>query len=151
HAIGRPVPLVRGSLVLDSLDGPNFWWNHGRVRPAWPGPATSDAEGRFTLRGIGRGLRVSLGVDDPRFARSRTTADTDYATGAKTLTIALEPARVIEGRVSDAETGQPIPHAWIEIGSHHGSVTTMNVFEADDQGRFRTNPLSSDLYGIVAS
>ena len=40
----------------------------GATSPAWPGPAISDDEGRFTLRGLGRGLMCRLFIDDPRFA-----------------------------------------------------------------------------------
>ncbi len=68
--------------------------------PAWPRPATSDAEGRFTVRGAGRGLRVVLMIDDPRFARQRIEVDTDSTSESKPVTLAVEPARIINGRVT---------------------------------------------------
>src|SRR5207248_1382831 len=36
--------------------------------PVWPGSVTSDAEGRFTLRGIGRSCTARLMVRDDRYA-----------------------------------------------------------------------------------
>jgi RNA polymerase sigma factor (sigma-70 family) len=36
--------------------------------PLWPGPVTTDDQGRFLLRGVGRGMAVTLDVRDDRFA-----------------------------------------------------------------------------------
>src|SRR5262249_10501048 len=35
---------------------------------AWPDPVKTDTQGRFTLRGIGQGLRLLLRIQDPRYA-----------------------------------------------------------------------------------
>ena len=111
--------------------------------PAWPKPAISDAEGRFTIRGVGRDLRVDLMIDDPRFARQRIQVDTDGASESKPLTLALEPARIIKGRVTDADTGKPIPHAQVSgLVLSTETQGILNEFEADAEGRFRANPLS---------
>ncbi len=154
QAMGRVVPgiFVNGTPArVDSLEGPSFLPMHRVDLPAWPRPAFSDAEGRFTVRGIGRGLHVVLGIDDPRFARAAVPVDTDAASRSKSLTAALEPARIIAGRVTDAETDRPIPHARIIVLSYKGSAGYVNPFEADDQGRFRMNPLSADRYSISVS
>ncbi len=150
HVMGKPISVVLGGVIRKSTEGPYFSWSHGRERPGWPGPAIADDEGRFTLRGIGRGVRISLGVDDPRFARSLTPVETDDAPGPKSATIALDSPRILVGRVTDAETGEPIPRARILIGSRRGSVLAMNEFAADDQGRFRANPRSADRFTITA-
>ncbi len=47
----------------------------------------------------------------------------------KPIAIALEPARIITGRVTCADTGRPVPHALIAFG--------VLRYQADDQGRFR--------------
>ena len=94
---------------------------------AWPEPATTDADGRFTLHGLGRELLVALIVDDPRFASHfvliapatpstpRTAAaravKLDAGSGPKKLTLALQPAQIITGRVTYADSGKPVPHA----------------------------------------
>ncbi len=74
--------------------------------------------------------------------------DTDGTSESKPVTLALEPAKIIKGRVTDADTGKPIPHAAVTIlayyGSHGWHLTT--DFEADAEGRFRANPLPADRY-----
>ena len=47
----------------------------------------------------------------PRFARQRIMVDTDSTSGSKSVTTALEPAKVITGRITYADTGKPVPHA----------------------------------------
>ena len=59
------------------------------------------------------------------------------------MTLALEPAKIIRGRITDADTGKPIPHAQLRVLSYSKDVGgTVNEFEADAEGRFRANPLS---------
>ncbi len=60
------------------------------------------------------------------------------------MTLALEPAKIIKGRITDADTGKPIPHAQLRILSYSTTLGgTVNEFEADAEGRFRANPLSA--------
>src|SRR5262249_31938006 len=113
--------------------------------PGWPGTAISDAQGRFTLRGLARGLQFAIRADDSRFERGSFALQTGESTqqysplarvisvetgpDAKPVTIALQPGRTIAGRVTYADTGQPVPNAPIAIaGSRH---------RADAGGRFR--------------
>jgi hypothetical protein len=42
-------------------------WAHPDDLAGWPSPAISGADGRFTLHGVGPGLRALLSVLDPRF------------------------------------------------------------------------------------
>src|SRR6516165_1842158 len=83
-------------------------------------PGLSDRQllDRFTVRGVGQDLLVALGIDDPRFARLTVPVETGGAVDPQSVTIALEPARIITGRITDAETGKPIPHTQIHITSH---------------------------------
>ncbi len=131
-------------------DGPIFAWSHVHDFPAWPKPATSDAEGRYTIRGAGRDLRIDLIINDPRFAQQRIQVETDGASGSKPLTAALEPARVFRGRVTDADTGKPIPHAHVVVMSYRGNAGIHNDFEADADGRFSANPVSADRFEVSA-
>ena len=138
--------------VRETLEGPVLWHVHGKDLPAWPHPATTDAEGRFTLRGVGRGLRVTLLVHDLRFAWQFIPVDTDHTPGPKQVTIALEPAKIIKGRVTYADTARPVPHARLSVGSqkNEGNGTSFADFETDDEGRFRVNPRSGDTYFVTA-
>jgi hypothetical protein len=149
--MGRAIPSLLAPLVPDSIAGPSFSPFHGSDLPAWPRPAFSDADGRFTLRGVGRGLRVVLAIHDPRFALTRARIDTDGASRSKAVTLALEPARIFAGRVTDAEADRPIPHARFVVVSWKGGLGTFNRFDADDQGRFRINPPAAERYDITVS
>ncbi len=116
QSMGRVVRRDAGA-ARDTLDGRVLWHVHDKDLPAWPRPVNTDAEGRFTLRGVGQGLRVMLLVHDLRFARQFIPIDTDNTLGPKQLTMALEPAKIIKGRVTYADTARPVPHAWLNVGS----------------------------------
>ncbi len=148
QAMGRVIPAKPDGTLPERFEGASFSPYHHNDLPAWPRPAFSDAEGRFTIRGAARGFRVELAVDDPRFARLKVPVETDAASRSKSVTAALEPARIIAGRVTDDETDQSIPHARIVVLSYKNGVGYINQFEADDQGRFRMNPLSADRFRV---
>jgi RNA polymerase sigma factor (sigma-70 family) len=137
----------------DASDYPRQDW------PAWPTSATSDDDGRFALRGLGRGLQLSIRPDDPRFDRSNIIIRTDGGPrpsrgrvpaiqvdpgpDPKPITIALQPGRTIVGRVTYADTGEPVPHALIGItGYRH---------RADAEGRFRIGIEAAYPSGSVMS
>jgi len=144
--------LERNSnILLERSEGPIFYWSHVNDLPAWPKPVTSDVLGRFNIRGAGRDLRVDLIIVDPRFAQQRIQVETDGTPESKPLTLALEPAKIMRGRVTDANTGKPIPHAQVVVMSYKGSAGTHNDFEADAEGRFHVNPPSADRYEVSAA
>jgi hypothetical protein len=160
---GRPVPGVEVSVermarvVADDPtrpggeeQGPYFLADQPHGLPAWPRPATTDADGRFTVRGVGRGLRVGLAVDDPRFAPLSLDVDTDAATEFKDLRMAVEPARVIRGRVTYADTGEPAAHAWVSLGFRDEKTSAWaGDVETDAQGRFRAHPRIGPQYYVT--
>jgi RNA polymerase sigma factor (sigma-70 family) len=149
QSVGRVITGNRASHYPYGMEGPSFWWNAANGLPAWPKPAISDAKGRFTVRGVGRDLRVVFMIDDPRFARQRAPINTDSTSASKPVTLALVPAKIIRGRITEAETGKPIPHAQLSVLSYK-SLTggTLNEFEADADGRFRANPETVDRYEV---
>jgi protocatechuate 3,4-dioxygenase beta subunit len=147
----RPILPQNPNILFEGSEGPLFSWAHVNDFPAWPKPVVSDAEGRFTIHGAGRDLHIDLIINDPRFAQQRILVETDGASGSKPVTLALEPAKVIRGRVTEADTGKPIPHAHVVVMSYRGKGATHNDFEADAEGRFRTNPVSADRFEVSAS
>ena len=161
---GRPAPLVeigvstlmRGAPANggppQDVDMVRFSWTDAKKRPAWPAPAITDAAGRFALRGVGRGVRVSLAVDDPRFARQRIQLDTDGAPGPKELTRTLEPAHFITGRVTYADTGKPAPRALLVVHAsfESGRGLVPSEVRTDVDGRFRANTSPADHYIVTA-
>ena len=112
--------------------------------PAWPKPATTNAEGRFTLRGVGRDLRVSLTTHHPRFALQTIEVVTDGTSESKSLTATLVPAQILTGRVTYADTGKGVPHAPLGVMSGQGRIGILSDFETDDEGRFRVKPPPAD-------
>ena len=122
-----------------------FWWTDANDFPAWPQPVTTDAEGRFTVRGVGRNARVSFTARHPRFALQRFEVETDRNAESKPLKFALEPAKVITGRVTYADTRKPVPHGKLGVVPRRGPAA---YFDTDEDGRFRVNPPSDDSYHI---
>ena len=132
-------------------EGPLLAWNPGDGLPAWPKRAVSDHEGLFIVRGVGRDLQVMLMIDDPRFARQIIPVRTNGNATSMPASLALMPAKIIRGRITDGGTGKPIPHAQIKVLSMNEGGGTINNSEADAEGRFRANPLSANRYEVVAA
>ena len=132
EAMGRLVRDPEGDPEDDDLEGPTFTaTRHAKDLPAWPHPALTDADGRFTVRGAGRNLRVVLMFDDPSIARQSAFVDTDGGPSSKPVVFAVVPARIIVGRVVAADTKKPIANA--EVCANGGDVV-----ETDALGRYRT-------------
>ncbi len=148
--IGRHLPGGLGPSRV-RFEGLSYNWTHVNDFPAWPKPATTDADGRFTFRGVGRDLHVMRTVNDPRFALQGIEIETDRASGSKQLTMALAPAQIITGRVTYADTGRPAAHARIEVRAIRENRMTPIGFETDGTGRFRVNPSPGDRYSVEAS
>ena len=146
--------IAAGSSGMNSAEdqGPFFIEVQPGNLPAWPRPVKSDADGRFTIHGAGRNIRVGISIDHPRFARQRTHIDTDGSSESKNVTMAVEPARIFSGRVTYADTGEPAPHAvvGISIQGDDGSSTWAGDVETDSHGRFRANPGSGRRYFLSA-
>ena len=133
-AVQRARHVVRGELA--AIARPDAFERPWLDSPAWPASAISDDEGRFTLRGLGRGPNYSLSTDDPRFSLQPATIRTDDGAALqgrlsrfvgsgvrvepgpdpKPITITVQPARTLTGRVTDADTGRPVPHALVAVG-----------------------------------
>jgi hypothetical protein len=145
-------PMVMGQgRVLERSEGVSHWWGRAVDLPGWPRPAMTDAEGRFTLHGIGHGLRATLSVLDPRFAPQTIEVATDAPAGVKTLKAALLPTRTLTGRVTYAGTGRPAPRArvGISVSVGQGGLRSLTA-EADAEGRFRASPMPGDRLRVSA-
>jgi protocatechuate 3,4-dioxygenase beta subunit len=116
--------------------------------PLWPGPVTTDAEGRFTLRGIGRNQGVGLQVRDPRYALQALDLKPRQEEKPAEAILALTPARTLEGTVVDADTGKPVPHARLRVpGPNFGDAISLAFSgrEADWKGRRTALTLLADV------
>jgi hypothetical protein len=94
----------------------------------WLQPRRTDADGRFTLEGVPRGTYASLTFWHPDYAVDEvtvnTTVDGSLTPGLRafeitpvqpTFTHTLEPARPVQGRVTDKETGKPLAGLLVEM------------------------------------
>jgi hypothetical protein len=117
--------------------------------PAWPEPAVTDKEGRFVLHGLGPNLQVDVEVHDERFATQRLTLRTDAQQRTGEATRRLAPARVLEGRITAADSGRPLAGALVVAHREGlGGGTGINFVDgrADADGRYRIRPfLGNDL------
>jgi RNA polymerase sigma factor (sigma-70 family) len=101
----------------------------------WPAPLTTDGEGRFVIHGLPSDAPVRLLVNDERFARQQLIVQ--KAKGKpEEFEEALEPARMLEGKVVAEDTGKPIGKVLLSIFAAPGQE-----FQewTDEQGRFRFN------------
>jgi RNA polymerase sigma factor (sigma-70 family) len=122
----------------------------------WPEPVTTDEQGRFVIHGANRDQGLTLTVIDDRFATQSFTIDTpgkprpesrvlgidaggfiheggsgpDEKGQPEVLKLPLTPARLIEGRVTYADTGKPAAGASVS-----GTRT-------DEDGRFHLQSAS---------
>ncbi|HLJ97556.1 MAG TPA: sigma-70 family RNA polymerase sigma factor [Gemmataceae bacterium] len=123
--------------------------------------ATTDAQGRFRLTGIGSNRLVELRLSGPGLAAATILARTqpglrlDIPNASQALgwfstethgcfgadfALSAGPARSIHGVVRDADTGQPIPGAIVQSHRLAGNgLTGLAVFRtrADAQGCYR--------------
>jgi RNA polymerase sigma factor (sigma-70 family) len=121
-------------------DAAGLWRTRENVS-AWPGPVTTDDRGRFVLRGVGRGLGFGLRISDERYGRQDLHRFVNK--DGKEVTRLLEPPHLVEGRVTGADTGKPLPGVRLHINGvtrkfneptfEHGAVNT----RTDARGRFR--------------
>jgi RNA polymerase sigma factor (sigma-70 family) len=111
----------------------------------WPATTTTDARGRFTLRGLGPDWGGTIQTRDGRFARQDFEFEPSKGKADKPLTCALAPAQILEGTVLYEDTGKPVPHARLHIMSMPvplpGGLRIQEMEgKADVNGRFRIAP-----------
>jgi RNA polymerase sigma factor (sigma-70 family) len=113
----------------------------------WPAAVTTDADGRFVVRGLGKDQGVTLLVTDERFAPQRLVVSTAAKDRPEAVERPLEPARWLEGTVVGEDTGKPIGKKVLLDFSRGGEL--LQVW-ADEKGHFRVNcptgPITIEAY-----
>jgi hypothetical protein len=125
----RPPPGVRAR-----FEGISFWFTKIDDLPAWPRSVTTDAQGRYTLRGLSRDQSATLLVHHPGFGLQRIPVEVTGDIDTKPLTAALVPAQVLTGRVTYADTRKGVPHAPLEVMASEGRIAIPVQFETDQEG-----------------
>ena len=122
--------------------------------PAWPGPAVTDGDGRFTLAGVGPEMEVDLEVHDERYSTQRFPLRTGKAERADTVTLRLAPARTIEGRITEADTGRSLAGAYVAAvreGFDSSPLTSAVDGRTNADGRFRLRPFPGSQHSLRVS
>jgi hypothetical protein len=110
---------------------------------SWPEVVTTDARGRFSIRGFARGHEIHLVVEDDRFARQELHLPAD-----KEANVSLTGPQVLEGVVTYADTKKPVPNARLVATSSNnesrlamltGRPSNILAGRTDDRGRFKFN------------
>ena len=127
------------------------------VAEYWPRPIRTDVDGRFTIRGVPVGVYATVSFRHPEYAVDEVTVNTiperTLSPGIRGFDIvpvepdfehALEPARPVEGRVTDKATGAPLADVPIEMipMRRHGGQTFSTRTDAD--GRYRVSGHTTD-------
>jgi beta-lactamase regulating signal transducer with metallopeptidase domain/protocatechuate 3,4-dioxygenase beta subunit len=140
-----------GYLVRGNVTGIQFW-KPPKQMPFWPGPVTTDQNGRFTLRGVNCDQGVKVQILDDRFARDwieiKPSAESPDA-----VTLSPPPAQIIAGEVICQDTNRPMPNARIDIGADaagQGNCILNMSGQADQSGHFRLVPFSGKVFSVTA-
>jgi RNA polymerase sigma factor (sigma-70 family) len=117
----------------------------------WPGPATSDDKGRFTLKGLPADSALTLQAEgDDRFAHQRL----ECKTADREKTWALGPGYVLHGTVTCADTGKAVPNARMVVTAFRDpnppppDATIKR--RGDARGQFRISPPLGKSYLVTA-
>jgi RNA polymerase sigma factor (sigma-70 family) len=128
----------------------------------WPAPATTDADGRFRVLGLGPNAPATFEVEDPRFARQAFSFEVTAIPAVSgrqgekirpSTTVTLRPAQALDFHVIHADDGHPAAGARIEIQSmqtpdRRRGITGPTDARVDDQGRARIVPWPGDRFLI---
>lgn len=137
---GRVIDAETGFPVASALvgttqypGGSDLGWviflGHSEYEPH----ATTDAQGRFTLRGLERG-KQTIAALHPRFAEG--FVDADPAAGEE-IEIRLEKGFRLRGTVRD-DDGQPLPGIHVKLWGTH--LPYARVALSDQNGHYETGP-----------
>ena len=95
--------------------------------PSWPGPATADEQGRFTIRGLDTDTTIQLETRSDRHAPQSFQIDPRDPSKTGEQVITLAPAQVIEVRTIRADDGKPLAGVWVNVLALQGRTSSKLV------------------------
>jgi RNA polymerase sigma factor (sigma-70 family) len=183
------VPAAGVRVRVSKFGGPPFqarrslvWYGQAPAGlSVWPAAAT-DADGRFTLRGVPAEASVTLQMDGDRFAvqalvinpdalerqlldqsrrlgpQARVTPSLQLRPAAPGQPLdvhwSLKPARILEGAVTYADMGKPVPHARVVCFVGHETFyltyDSRKEHRTGADGRFRIVAEPGNYFILVA-
>jgi RNA polymerase sigma factor (sigma-70 family) len=146
---GQPVAGARVHVARADLPGEASYVNGASNEVAWPKPVTTGADGRFTLRGVGRDVAVMLDVTHEHFAPETLDVEAGDKARADDIPVVLTPARTLSGRVFAAETGKPVAGVRLHFQGYARDFSRASggvMARTDEEGRFSVRPYRSEAY-----
>jgi hypothetical protein len=116
--------------------------------PFWPRTVTTDAQGRFEVRGLSAGQAAHLLIEDDRFALQELLLDTGKEKAPAEATFSLSPSQRVEGRVVYEDTGKPVVGAEVSLSVFRGYGGKVLATRTDAQGRFSINPYPGAVFQV---
>jgi RNA polymerase sigma factor (sigma-70 family) len=155
-AAGVQVRVVR--IEIPKKDHVLSFFEEPEKAGPWPKPVKSDAQGRLVLRGLAPGVRVTLRVDDDRFALQARQVDTGDKKDPEAFTWSLAPPQTLVGKVVYDDTDKPVPGARLKVESLVKREGLDGVWDvrgpaegrADEKGQFRLNPFTGSTLVVTA-
>src|SRR5262249_55938523 len=112
HVIGLAAVIPnKDALYVETFFGPP------EGLPCWPKSAITDKEGRFSLKGMAHVWQATIQVRDDRFAVQNLSLKPGEKGQPQEITLALHPARVIDGTVTYEDTGKPAVNARLIVNA----------------------------------
>jgi len=157
---GRVVDLQGGPVVDLKISATHMVWHKGDDWRHLPLPqnlltATTDDQGRFAFRGVGRDLGVHLDIHDLHCAPKKLDVNTGEPEKSGHLVIGVVPPAVVEGRAVCEDTGEPMANATLEVytvaKSEEGYLTPAgSVFDkTDPRGHFRVSAVPGTAGSVM--
>jgi RNA polymerase sigma factor (sigma-70 family) len=117
------------------------FWNPERKLERWRTFATTDEAGKFVLHGLRADWHVGLAIDDERFGPQEFRNVPPKQNDGKGFVGVLAPKRVLEGTITSAPDGKPVPNAEVHVATHPSEIDLNPYYgaecRADERGRFR--------------
>lgn len=124
----------------------------GELPVYWPRAEATGADGRFTMAGIPASSHARLSMRHPDYAVDEVMVETSpgkprpahmsrLESGAvpPSFTHTLEPARPVQGRVTDKRTGKPLSGILVEMSPFRGNSAQTFRTHTDADGRYRVS------------
>ncbi len=162
---GQPAAGARVSLLslwgatTDQVEFLGLTDDDSALPAYWPRSQTTDREGRFSFHGVPASAYARLSFRHPSHAVDEVTVNARHEgplpahlkrlegdTVAPTFTHTLEPARPVQGRVTDKATGKPLAGIYVEMlpFRNHSAQTFRTRTDAD--GHYRISGHQADRY-----